>query len=64
MSFKITRQIVWLLLAAVCLVIALLAALGIILADDTTGRLIYTIAWTAIGLGWIGRYLIGQKRKA
>ncbi|TFH01008.1 MAG: hypothetical protein E4H13_05970 [Calditrichales bacterium] len=62
MAIKISKQIVWLLLAAVSWIIALLAATGNILADDTTGRLIYTIAWAAIGLGWIGRYMI-EKRK-
>jgi len=59
-SGKLTR--VWLLLAIISMVIALLAALGVLFADDTNGRIIYGILWTAIGLSWLGRYFVARKQ--
>ena len=53
---------VWACLASVCFMIAVLSFTGVILARDTTGRLIFGFAWSFIGLSWFGRYLLDKKR--
>ena len=55
-------SVVWLFLAAISFFIALLAAFGVILASDGTGRLIYGVLWGLIGLGWLGRYFVVRKK--
>ena len=55
------RPVVWILLAVTSYCIAILAALGLILADDVTGRLIYGILWFIIGSSWLGRYFVESK---
>jgi hypothetical protein len=57
-----TGSIVWILLAIVSFIIAALALSGVILARDMTGRVIYGVLWTAIGLSWIGRYVVVRRK--
>jgi hypothetical protein len=45
-----------LIMAIICFAIALVPLLGLVLADDLTGRLIFAGAWTLLGLVWIGNY--------
>jgi hypothetical protein len=63
----VTKQavgsIVYALLALVSFTIALLAYFEVILYGDTTGRYIYTILWSLVGLGWLGRLVIWRKRR-
>ncbi len=56
------RRIVWVLLAAVCFAIALLAAFGVILARDDTGRIIYGVVWSLLGVSWLARYVVARRR--
>ena len=44
------------IMAIVCFAIALVPLLGLVLADDTVGRLIFTGAWALLGLVWVGNY--------
>lgn len=55
--------IVWILLAAVCFVVAALAGAGMILRSDSIGRLIYGVLWSLIGVSWLGRYFIARRRE-
>ena len=50
--------VIWLLLAGISSFIASLSAFGVILSNDVVGRLIFAIAWGAIGMAWTGRYLV------
>ncbi len=62
MSNQGRSSVVWILLAVVSFAVALLAAFGVILSRDTTGRIIYGVLWAAIGFAWLGRYFVAKKR--
>jgi hypothetical protein len=64
MDNRKAQSMVWMLLALVSFVIAVLAFSGTILADDTVGKVIYGVLWSAIGLAWLGRYFISRKRQS
>lgn len=49
-------------LAGVSFVIAALSAFGVILANDTVGRMIFATVWGAIGIAWTGRYLVRRRQ--
>jgi len=61
-----TRQalgtVVWTLLALVSFTIAALTYCEVILRGDTTGRYIYTILWSLVGLAWLGRLVMWRKQ--
>jgi len=42
--------------AVICFGIAVLALTGVILAGDLTGRIIFGVVWTALGIVWLGSY--------
>jgi hypothetical protein len=64
MASKIRKaSIVWILLALVSFTIAFMASLGVILAKDTTGKIIYAVMWCAVGAGWLGRFFIERRKK-
>ncbi len=48
-----------LLAALVCLAIAAVSFSGLILRSDVAGRAIFGAAWGALGVIWLGKYLIG-----
>ena len=45
--------------ALVCLAIAMVSFGGLILRSDVAGRAIFGAAWGALGVIWLGKYLIG-----
>ena len=45
-----------LVMAAIAFVVAALSASGLILATDTTGRIIFTAVWAFLGIVWLGNY--------
>jgi len=59
---RFPRLLVWILLSGVSFTIAFLALGGVILSRDATGRLIYGILWSLVGLGWLARYIIPRRK--
>jgi len=54
------RRSTGLLVAAlVCLGIAAISFGGVILRSDSAGRVIFGAAWGALGIVWLGKYLMG-----
>ena len=45
-------------------VIAVISFFGIILSGDATGRLIFGVVWTLIGVLWWGQYFQAKKRSS
>lgn len=51
----------WVLMAVLSIAIAALALSGAIFAHDLGGRLIYGLIWSAVGIGWLSRYILARK---
>ena len=47
--------------ALLCLGIAAISFSGLILKTDYAGRAIFGSAWGALGVVWLGKYLIGGR---
>lgn len=47
--------------ALLCFAIAAVAFGGLILRNDYAGRAIFGAAWGALGVVWLGKYLIGGR---
>lgn len=43
-------------MAVICFVVALVPLLGLVLADDLVGRVIFSGAWALLGFVWLGNY--------
>ncbi|MBN2564676.1 MAG: hypothetical protein JXB46_03105 [Candidatus Eisenbacteria bacterium] len=59
---KRKRQPGFLAAMVICFVIAILAWSGVILRDDLTGRVIFGVVWTVLGVVWLGWYVTGFRR--
>ena len=46
--------------ALVCLAIAAVSFGGLILRSDQVGRVVFGAAWGALGVVWLGKYLMGS----
>jgi hypothetical protein len=52
--------------AVICFAIAALAVVGVILAGDLVGRLVFGVVWVAVGVVWLGSYFgafFGRRRR-
>lgn len=47
--------------ALLCFAIAAVAFGGLVLRSDHAGRAIFGAAWGALGVVWLGKYLIGSR---
>ena len=47
--------------ALVCFAVAAVAFGGLILRSDYAGRAMFGAAWGALGVVWLGKYLIGSR---
>lgn len=48
-------------MAFVSFVVAAIPALGVVMREDTTGRLIFTAVWVLVGIAWLGGFLHSRK---
>ena len=53
-----------LIMAVICFGIAVVPFLGLVLADDTVGRVIFTGMWAMLGFVWLGNYRRHRGKKA
>jgi len=60
---KKKRQPGFLVAMVICFVIAILAYSGVILRHDTTGRVIFGVVWTVLGVVWLGWYVSSSRRE-
>ena len=60
---KKSRPFLFLLAAIVCFIVALLASAGVLLKNDTVGRIIFGIIWGALAIVWLGQYAILVNRQ-
>ena len=47
----------------ICVGIAVLLFSGVLLKDDTVGQIVFGVIWIAVGMLWMGQYLIILKKK-
>jgi hypothetical protein len=58
-----SKSFLWLLLAIVSFVMAVLSISGVLLADDPAGRWVFGIVWIGIGILWVVRFTRPTKKK-
>ena len=46
--------------ALICLGVAAVSFGGLILRSDSVGRVVFGAAWGALGVVWLGKYLLGS----
>jgi hypothetical protein len=48
-------------MAIIAFIVAAIPAFGVVMKDDTIGRIIFAAVWILVGVGWLGHLLIVKK---
>jgi len=48
-------------MAIIAFIAATIPAFGLVLKDDTIGRIIFAGVWILVGVGWLGHLMIAKK---
>jgi hypothetical protein len=44
-------------MAITAFLVAAIPAVGIVMKDDVTGRVIFGLMWTMVGVAWLGQFI-------
>ncbi|MHC4535796.1 MAG: hypothetical protein ACYS6K_17740 [Planctomycetota bacterium] len=48
-------------MAIIAFIVAAIPAFGVVMKEDTIGRIIFASVWILVGVGWLGHLLIVKK---
>jgi hypothetical protein len=51
------------IMAVIAFTVAAIAGFGLVMGEDTVGRVVFTVVWVSVGLAWLGN-LVRVKRSA
>lgn len=48
-------------MAIIAFIVAAIPAFGVVMKEDTIGRIIFAAVWILVGVGWLGHLFIVKK---
>ena len=51
-------------MAVIAFIIAIICASGLVLANDTVGKILFTVTWVFVGIWWCGKSLTSKQQSS